>query len=352
MACTRCTSTPHFSTEKCRVYINIIIPDLFERIEPLLKIYFKILESSSTHFEIEVENFEVFLENIIKDDSLTLKEASAINVLPLYSGEKLNFATYSNTKTLDRWMSTVKSKELIYILENQTLITHFQPIVDIKDKSIYGYELLSRGVKSDGTIMNPFEMFKLAKESDLTFNLDRQARETSIISSAREKIDKKLFINFLPTVIYNPEVCLKTTIDLIEKYNFKSENITFEVVETEDISNTDHLKTILNFYREKGFNIALDDVGSGYSSLNNLSTLYPDYIKIDMTIIRDIHINKLQQEVFLALVNMSKNMNIKVLAEGVEIKEELDFVVENGADLIQGYYFGKPSEKPLRKIEF
>lgn len=352
MTCTKCTSTPHFSTGKCRVYINITIHDLFNKVKTLLKEKVAILESTSTHLEIEVDDFEKTLETIIKNHSLTLKEASAMNVLPLYPGEKLDFATYSKTKTLDKWISIVKSKELIYILENKTLITHFQPIVDIKNRSIYGYELLSRGVKSDGSIMSPFEMFKLAKESDLTFTLDRQARETCITSSARENISEKLFINFLPTVIYNPEVCLRSTIALIEKYNFKPENITFEVVETEDISNTDHLETILNFYRKKGFKIALDDVGSGYSSLNNLSKLYPNYIKVDMTIVRNIHENKLQQEVFMALVNMSKNMNILILAEGVETKEELDFVVENGADLIQGYYFGKPSEKPLKKIEF
>lgn len=352
MTCKKCTSTPSFSTGKCRVYINIMIDDLFNKVKDLLKENFPILESSSTHFEIEVDDFEKALEMVIKNDNISLKEASAINVLPLYLGEKLDFATYSKTKTLDKWISMVNSKELIYILENKTLITYFQPIVDIKNQSIYGYELLSRGVKSDGSIMSPFEMFKLAKESDLTFTLDRQAREASITNSAREKIDKKLFINFLPTVIYNPEICLRSTIELIEKYNFKAENVTFEVVETEDISNTDHLKTILDFYRKKGFQIALDDVGSGYSSLNNLSKLYPNYIKIDMTIIRDIHKNKLQQEIFMALVNMSKNMDILVLAEGVETKEELDFVVENGADLIQGYYFGKPSKKPLKKIEF
>ena len=195
-------------------------------------------------------------------------------------------------------------------------------------------------------------MFKLARESDLLFNLDRQARETCIINSAKEKIDKKLFINFLPTVIYNPELCLKSTIALIDKFGFKPEDITFEVVETEDISDTDHLNTILSFYRKKGFKIALDDIGSGYSSLNNISKFCPDYIKVDLEIIRDIDKNKLQQEIFKALVAISKTTDIKVLAEGVETKEELDFVVENGATLIQGYYFGKPTKKPLKKIEF
>ena len=193
-------------------------------------------------------------------------------------------------------------------------------------------------------------MFDLAGESELNFNLGRQARETAIISTAREKINEKLFINFLPTVIYNPHVCLRTTINLIDKYHFKANNITFEVVETEEIKDTDHLKNILDFYREKSFRIALDDLGNGYSSLNNLYKLTPDYIKIDLEIIRDIHKSHLKQAIFEALVAMAKTTNIKVLAEGVETKDELDFVTAKGADFVQGYYFAKPTEKPLRSL--
>lgn len=352
MACERCTKTPKLSNKKCRVFVHIPIDDLFVKIKEHVSENWIILKSSPTHFEIEVDDFEQTIFDLSKDACISLKETSGVNVLPLYQGEELDFPTYSRTKSLDKWISIVKSQELIYILDNHNLITYFQPIIDIKNKSIYGYELLARGVKKDNSIMPPFEMFALARDSDLLFNLDRQARETAIISSAREHIDKKLFINFLPSVIYNPDVCLKTTIDLINKFNFKPENITFEVVETEDIQNTNHLNTILEFYKNKGFKIALDDVGSGYSSLNNLSKFYPHYIKVDMVIIRDIHKNELQQEIFKALVSMSKKMNIKVLAEGVETKEELDFVKSNGADLVQGYYFGKPTEKPLKKIEF
>ncbi|MGO1468734.1 MAG: EAL domain-containing protein [Tissierella sp.] len=352
MACERCSRTPSFSRGRCRIYMNVEISELRNKLKKLISTSWNILKSTCTHFEFEVNDFETFLLKLHSFNFISLKEASGIDVLPVYVGEKLSFPIYSRTKKLNKWISLLMSKELIYILENETLVTHFQPIIDIKKASIYGYELLSRGIKSDGNLMPPFEMFNLARESDLLFNLDRQARETSIISSAKEKIDKKLFINFLPTVIYNPEVCLKSTIDLINKFNFEPENITFEVVETEDINDADNLNTILNYYREKGFKIALDDIGSGYSSLNNLSKFYPNYIKVDMDIIRNIHKNELQQEIFKALVALSKKTDIKVLAEGVETKEELDFVVDNGTDLVQGFYFGKPSKKPLKKIEF
>lgn len=248
-------------------------------------------------------------------------------------------------------MSIIDSEDLIYILENNSILTYFQPIVDVKSKSIYGYELLSRGLKKDTSIMSPFEMISLARESNLIFNLDRQFREAAITNAAKNKIDKKLFINFLPSVIYDPNECLKTTIALIHKYKINPDQITFEVVETEDITNTDHLTNILDFYRDRGFKIALDDVGSGYSSLNNLIKLKPNYIKIDIEIIRDIHKNKLKQAVFESLLSMVKDTSIKTLAEGVETREELEYVVKNGVDLVQGYYFGKPEKEPLMSLE-
>lgn len=350
MACSKCGSTPDFICGTCKVYISVSMDELFIKIVNLIKSTWKVGPVHDDYLELQVDDFKTFIYDLSLIEGLTKKEASAINVLPLYPGETLNFGTFSGTKALSKWISLLKSEELIYILKHRRLVTYFQPIIDIKNNCIYGYELLSRGLKKDGTIMPPFEMFTLASESGLTFNLDRQARETAIISAARENIKEKLFINFLPSVIYNPHVCLTTTIDLINKYDFKPENITFEVVESEEIRNTDHLSNILDFYREKGFCIALDDLGSGYSSLNNLGKLHPDYIKIDLEIIRDIHKNQLNQAIFEALMAMARTTNIKVLAEGVETKEELDFVVSRGVDFVQGYYFAKPTEKPLRNL--
>ncbi len=350
MACSKCGTTPDFTCGICTVYINTSMDELFVKITELIQSKWTIDKIHPDHLELQIDDFKSFVYELSLLEDLTYKESSAINILALYPGETLNFGTFSNTKPLSKWISLLKSEELIYILNHRRLVTYFQPIVDLSNNSIYGYELLSRGLKKDGSIMPPFEMFTLAAQSGLTFNLDRQARETAIISAARENITQKLFINFLPSVIYNPQVCLKTTIDLIEKFNFKPENITFEVVESEEIRNTDHLSNILNFYREKGFQIALDDLGSGYASLNNLSKLHPNYIKIDIEIIRDIDKDSFKQAIFGALVLMAKNVNIKVLAEGVETKEELDFVKSRGAHFAQGYYFAKPTPEPLRSL--
>lgn len=351
MSCSKCGSAPDFISGSCKVYINTVMDGLFDKITKLINSIWKVSVINNDYLELEIDNFQSFICTLSHLEDLTYKEASAINVLPIHLHETLNFKTYSNTRLLSKWISLLRAGELVDIINNERLITYFQPIIDVKDNSIYGYELLSRGIKKNGTIMPPNEMFNLAAESDLTFNLDRLARETAITNAAKNEITQKLFINFLPSVIYTPEVCLKTTTDLINKYNFKPENITFEVVESEEIKDTDHLINILTYYRERGFKIALDDLGSGYSSLNNLSKLYPDYIKIDIEIIRDIDTDHLKQSIFEALVTMAKGTGIKVLAEGVETREELDFVVAKGAHFVQGYYFGKPVPEPMRELE-
>lgn len=350
MTCSKCGSTPDFAPGTCTIYMHTAMDDLFVKMLDLITSKWQVDTVYSNYIQFQVDDFRTFITALNLMPSLTYKESSAIDVLPLYPNQSLDFGTFSKTKPLSKWISLLKCEELIDILNHKRLITYFQPIIDLKNASIYGYELLSRGIKKDGGIMPPFEMFSLAAESDLTFNLDRQARETAIISAARENITEKLFINFLPSVIYNPDVCLKTTIHLINKYHFKPENIAFEVVETEEIRDTNHLSNILDFYRARGFKIALDDLGSGYSSLNNLSKLHPNYMKVDIEIIRNIHEDSFKQAVFEALVLMAKKTGIKVLAEGIETKAELDYVASRGADFAQGYYFAKPSPKPIKTL--
>lgn len=198
--------------------------------------------------------------------------------------------------------------------------------------------------------MAPFELFKMAKDSNMLFNLDRQARETNITNSFKHKIDSKIFINFTPTAIYDPEFCLRTTMEKIKEFDISPERIVFEVIESEDVLKIEHLNRILDYYRKEGFQVALDDLGSGYASLNRLFNLRPDYVKIDMDIVRDIHKDKVKQSIFIAIMDIAKNSGIKTIAEGIEVKEELDFVKQAGADLIQGYYYSKPLERPFKFI--
>ena len=138
-------------------------------------------------------------------------------------------------------------------------------------------------MKEDGTLMYPDVLFTKSKRNDHNFKLDRLCRESALKTAATKKIAQKVFINFIPTSIYDPKFCLKSTEKWAKQLEFDPSQIVFEVVETEKVSDQNHLKKILEYYREKGFQIALDDVGEGYSSLNMLIELEPDIIKVDRT---------------------------------------------------------------------
>ena len=127
-------------------------------------------------------------------------------------------------------------------------------------------------------------------------------------------------------------------------------SIVFEVVETEKVTDTQHLIKILRFYKEKGFRTALDDMGNGYSSLSLFVTLHPDIVKIDMDLIRDVHKNEVKQTVVKALIAMAKEVGTSILAEGVETAEEFSWLQEKGIDFVQGYYFSKPSAEPVLQV--
>jgi EAL domain-containing protein (putative c-di-GMP-specific phosphodiesterase class I) len=253
-------------------------------------------------------------------------------------------------KPLQRYLNLIEDQDFFDIINNESLTSHFQPIIDMRTNTIYGYEALTRGVKADGTLMYPDELFEKSKRNDLNFRLDKLCRESALKTAATKKVHQKVFINFIPTSIYDPEFCLASTQKWANQLEFDPSQIIFEVVETELVKDQKHLRNILEFYREKGYKIALDDVGEGYSSLNMLIELKPDIIKVDRNIIDGIDKNELKQSVYRALYNLAREHGIEVLAEGVETAYELEMIQSIGVDYVQGYYFAKPSAEPVRKI--
>lgn len=191
-------------------------------------------------------------------------------------------------------------------------------------------------------------MFDAAVKTEMIFNLDRQCRMQALRFAKKKNITKDIFINFNPTSIYNPEYCLRDTIKLAQDLNYDFTKVVFEVTESSKIDNFDHLKNILDYDSKMGFRVALDDVGAGYSSLNMLANLEPDFVKIDMELIRGIYGNSVKKAVVNSLINLSRDIGAKTLAEGIETEEEFETLRELGVNLVQGYLFGKPSPEPLQ----
>jgi len=333
------------------VYFTFPIVFLKEKAKGFLK---------SAGFEFFEENellvantndFKDFLVKLHNGSNFSAPELNDIMCVALNPGENLSFLSFSKLKPLSFWFSLIESQEYFEILNEQRLTVHFQPVVESKSLRIIGYEALIRGVKEDGALVSPKLLFDTAEKTDTLFYLDRFCRETAVKTAAVKKLlNYKIFINFIPTSIYDPVSCLQSTIQWAKHLEFEPSNLVFEVVESYRVSDIEHLSNVLNYYRNHGFLVALDDVGSGYSNLNVLVNLKPDIIKIDREIIRNIHNDELKQSVFKAIILLSRESNIQVLAEGVETVEEYNFVKEH-VDLVQGYLFAKPNPEPIRQIQ-
>ena len=222
----------------------------------------------------------------------------------------------------------------------------YQPIVDFHTKGIFAHEALVRGINGESAYSI------LAKVNDNNrYRFDQSCRVKAVKLAAELGMQELLSINFLPNAVYEPMACIRLTLDAAKKFNFPKEQIIFEVVEGEHVSDRKHLINIFEEYRNMGFSTAIDDFGAGYSGLNLLSEFQPDIIKIDMDLVRNIDTNKAKQAIVSGIVHICKQLNIQVLAEGIETKAERDFLLRTGINLLQGYLFCKPAFQAIGKID-
>ena len=216
----------------------------------------------------------------------------------------------------------------------------FQPIVDMSTKTIFAHEALIRGPNGEGahTILSKVN-------NDNTYRFDQACRVKAVKTAAELNLKGMLSINFMPNAVYRPELCISTTLEAAKKYNFLASNIIFEFTEQEIVQDTKHLLNIVSEYKKLGFKTALDDFGAGYAGLNLLANFQPDIIKIDMDLIRDVDTSKSRQTIIKAVTRMCEELNVIVLAEGVETANERDALLNFGISLFQGYLFCKPAFK-------
>ncbi|MBE4909406.1 EAL domain-containing protein [Bacillus luteolus] len=235
-----------------------------------------------------------------------------------------------------------KRNEFRDILKNKAIKILFQPIVCLQNGEIHGYEALSRGPENS-EFHYPSSLFSFAEREGFLYPLEKVAREQALYQSKHLLDNQKLFINLTPQVIHDPHFTPGHTISLLEQYQMNPENIVFEITERSAITDFQAFKVVLNHYRAQGFKIAIDDAGAGYSSLQAISELEPDYIKVDRSLISGVDKNEVKKNILEAFVMFAKKMNSKVLAEGIETFEELEKVKELGIDFGQGYYLARPN---------
>lgn len=236
-----------------------------------------------------------------------------------------------------------RTEELKKIIKEEEIYSLFQPIVKLPEFKIIGYEALSRG-PGQGEFERPDKLFKIAYQSDLVIELERICRKKSLAAACDMKPEHMLFLNIEPDSINDPELRQIAASNLLLNSYLTPERIVLEITERSAILDFSSFRSALEYFRALGFKIAIDDAGAGYATLQSIIELKPDFIKLDMSLVRNVDTDDVKQQLLKALINFGKETNVKMIAEGIETKAELRTLLEMDIRLGQGYVFAYPSE--------
>ncbi|GLK92000.1 bifunctional diguanylate cyclase/phosphodiesterase [Pseudomonas turukhanskensis] len=242
---------------------------------------------------------------------------------------------------------TEQLSALEHILAHGDLHSLFQPIVSLSERRILGYEALTRG-PSNSPLHSPVNLFGVARHAGRLSELELACRKSACRAFSEQQLEGKLFLNVSPDSLLEPTHQPGRTLKLLQNYGIAPSRVVIELTEQSPTEDFSLLYTALHHYRAMGFSIALDDLGAGYSSLRLWSELRPDYVKIDRHFIDGIHQDAVKREFVGSILQMAKASRAQVIAEGIELAEELTVLAEMGVDLLQGYLLSRPQEKPPR----
>lgn len=239
-----------------------------------------------------------------------------------------------------------QQKKIETIIVNQWITPVFQPIVSLKDGSVLGFEALSR-VSQPGLFDNVEELFRCAEECGCIWMLEQVCRRAILqeISNQKEMLDQyhaKIFINVNPKVLHDGKFREGFTKEYTKRYGIGTDRIVFEVTERERVEDEESFCQAIEHYKSQHYQIAIDDVGSGYAGLNRICNLSPRYIKLDHTLVRDVYRNPIKYAMIKGMVEFSHSSGTMLIAEGIESKKELELLIELGVQYGQGYYLAKP----------
>jgi EAL domain-containing protein (putative c-di-GMP-specific phosphodiesterase class I) len=222
----------------------------------------------------------------------------------------------------------------------------FQPILDLAERRVFAYEALVRG--RDGASAGA--VLEKVDEAN-RYRFDQACRVTAIELAASLGLaaipDCRLSINFLPNAVYRPETCIRATLAAARRVNMPPERLMFEVTEAEQVADPAHLKRIFDHYRQRGFTTAIDDFGAGYAGLNLLVGFQPHVIKLDMELTRGIDADPVRQAIVGGILQVTRQLGIRVVAEGIETAAEHETLAAAGVRYMQGYLFARPALERL-----
>ncbi len=233
------------------------------------------------------------------------------------------------------------------ILAERRIVSLFQPIHDLVENRVTGIEALSRGPAGSG-LEDAERLFSLAEKAGLVIPLERLCRRRSLEETARAGWGRLVFINMSPAAAQDTEFLDGRLIREVLDLYLDPRQVVIEVTERTYAENQELFSNVLGELRKEGFRVAVDDLGSGYSNLSSLADIRPEFLKFDHLFTKDIHRNRIKQDLLGAILSFAMKMDTQVIAEGIETVDELEALRRLGVPLGQGFFLGRPG--PIESI--
>ena len=224
----------------------------------------------------------------------------------------------------------------------------FQPIFDLATGEMIGIEALSRGPKGS-EIESGEILFSLAERTEMLLPLERICRAQSLKAAAAASPDYKIFLNLSPAAVSDPDFLGPEFLEQVARHGLSPDHIVLEITERTYVVYQELFREVLARFRQQNFRIAVDDVGTGYSSLASLADIEPDYLKFDTVFVRGIDRHPTKQDLLDALLSFARKMHTQVIAEGIENEQELKTLRALRVPYGQGFLLGRPM--PIDQIE-
>lgn len=231
------------------------------------------------------------------------------------------------------------------VIEQQNIQIHFQPIVHLQTRQIYGYEGLTRGPVNT-VLHSPTRLFEAAARAGRLAELDLMCRRAVINRFAQLSLPGRLFINVDPFSLVHEHFREGLTLEFVEQSGLNPSDLIIELTETHPVEDVQLMQQAMHHYREMGFRVALDDLGAGYSGLKLWSELRPDIVKIDRHFIQGVDQDRTKQQFVTTILKTATALGCRVITEGVETEREYATLRKIGVEMLQGYYFCRPTPVP------
>jgi EAL domain-containing protein (putative c-di-GMP-specific phosphodiesterase class I) len=236
-------------------------------------------------------------------------------------------------------IEAVRRDELSRLIALGDVRAVFHPIVRLVDGQVIGHEALTRPVGMGSSFDSVEELFAFAESTELLMDFERLCRKTAILAAASLPDRGLLFLNASPQAVEDPDWSAGGMDRLLAQSGMAPADVVIEITERVAIVKHDEFQTALRAFKDRGYRVAVDDMGAGYSSFQALEAIEPDFLKFDVSLVRDIDRSSIKRGLLQSLRQLAVKIGARVIAEGVEREEERETLLSLGIELAQGYVF-------------